>query len=165
MNAVLQLKSPNTPKRFWKALAAGLITSIGAAAIMAIGMKTGVSPLPKPLGLAFAEWVLGRALPLPIGLLFHLAYVTGWSVLFIMLAPARWLRFWPILGFGLTLWLLAIFVFTPLVGWGIAATAVAGPKGIVATLVAHLLFVFFLWLSCRWLFRSEASGKGKEPSA
>lgn len=163
MNAVLQPKSPITPKRFWKAVAAGVITSIGAAVIMAIGMKTGVSPLPKPLGLAFAEWALGRALPLPIGMLFHLAYVTGWSVLFIMLAPARWLRFWPILGFGLTLWLLAIFVITPLVGWGIAATAVAGPKGIVATLVAHLLFVFFLWLSCRWLFRSDTSGK--EPSA
>lgn len=163
MIALLQSSPPVTVKRFWKAVAAGVITSIGAAVIMAIGMKTGVSPLPKPLGLAFAEWVLGRALPLPIGMLFHLAYVTGWSVLFIMLAPARWLRFWPILGFGLALWLLAIFVITPLVGWGIAATAVAGPKGIVATLVAHLLFVFFLWLSCRWLFRSDTSGK--EPSA
>lgn len=158
MNAILQPKSLLVSRRFWKAVAAGVITSIGAAAIMAIGMKTGVSPLPKPLGLAFAEWLLARSLPLPIGLLFHLAYVTGWSVLFITLAPARWLRFWPILGFGLTLWLLAILVFTPLVGWGIAATAVAGPKGIVATLVAHLLFVFFLWLSCRWLFRPDTPG-------
>ena len=163
MNAVSQPKFFLASRRFWKAVAAGVITSIGAAAIMAIGMKTGVSPLPKPLGLAFAEWLLARSLPLPVGLLFHLAYVTGWSVLFIMLAPARWLRFWPILGFGLALWLLAVLVFTPLVGWGIAATAVAGPKGIVATLVAHLLFVFFLWLSCRWLFRPGTSGT--DPSA
>ena len=158
MSAILPPKSFLASRHFWKAVAAGVITSIGTAAIMAIGMKTGVSPLPKPLGLAFAQWVLGRSLPLPIGMLFHLAYVTGWSVLFIMLAPARWLRFWPILGFGLALWLLAIFVFTPLVGWGIAATAVAGPKGIMATLVAHLLFVFFLLLSCRWLFRPDAAG-------
>lgn len=163
MNTALQTDSSITAKRFWKAVAAGAITSVGAAAVMAIGMKAGVSPLPKPLGLAFAEWLVGHALPLPVGLLFHLAYVTGWSVLFILLAPVRWLRFWPIFGFGLALWLLAIFVFTPLVGWGVAATAVAGPKGLVATLVAHLLFVLFLWLSCRWLFPSRTSAT--EPSA
>lgn len=163
MNAMLEPQVKITAKRFWKAVAAGVITSIGAAAIMAIGMKTGVSPLPKPLGLAFAERVLGHALPLPVGLLFHLAYVTGWSVLFILLAPPRWLKFRPILVFGLALWLIAIFVITPLVGWGVAATAVAGPKGIVATLVAHLLFVLFLWLSCRWLFPSTPSEK--EPAA
>ncbi|TAL88322.1 MAG: hypothetical protein EPN69_03330 [Rhodanobacter sp.] len=63
-------KPPVTLKRFWKAVAAGVITSIGAAVIMAIGMKT---------------------------------------------------------------------------------------------VVAHLLFVFFLWLSCRCLFRSDTSGT--EPSA
>lgn len=141
--------------RIWKAVAAGVITAVGTAVIMVVALKTGVSPLPKPLGLAFAEWLFGRNLPLPVGLLFHLAYVTGWSVLFILLAP-RWLRIGPILGFSLVLWLIAIFVFTPLVGWGAAATAVAGLKGVVATLIPHLLFGLFLWASYRVLFKSES---------
>ncbi len=162
MNAALQPDSTITSQRFGRAMAAGVITSVATAVIMVIAMKTGLSPLPKPLGLAFAQWMIGRPLPLPVGLLFHLAYATGWSTLFILLAP-RWLRFWPILGFGLTLWLIAIFVITPLVGWGVAATAVAGPKGVIATLIPHLLFSVFLWLSCRWLFHSNPSVK--EPSA
>lgn len=138
----------------WKAVAAGIITSIVTGAIMAVALKTGISPFPKPLGLAFAQWVVGQQLPLPVGLLFHAAYVTAFSVLFILVAP-RHLRALPILGFGLALWLVAIFVFTPLVGWGVAATGVAGLKGIIATLVPHLLFSLVLWLSCLGLFRSR----------
>lgn len=145
-----------TGTRFWKAVAAGVITSMLTAAIMAVALNTGLSPLPEPLGLAFAQWLIGRPLPMPVGLLFHLVYVTAWSVLFILAAP-RWLRFWPILGFALVLWLIAILVFTPLVGWGVAATAVAGPRGVIATLVPHLLFGVFLWGSCRWLFRPRSS--------
>lgn len=156
MNAATQADAWITAGRFWKAVAAGLITGVATAIIMAAALNTGVSPFPEPLGLAFAEWLFGATLPLPVGILFHLAYVTAWSILFILLAP-RWLRFWPILAFGIALWLLAILVFTPLVGWGVAATAVAGGKGIVATLIPHLLFSLFLWLSCRWLFRSALS--------
>jgi len=162
MNATTQSDVWITATRFWKAVAAGVMTGVATAIIMAVGLKTGVSPFPEPLGLAFAEWVVGQALPLPVGILFHLAYVTGWSVLFILLAP-RWLRFWPILAFGIALWLLAILVFTPLVGWGVAATGVAGGKGIVATLIPHLLFSLFLWLSCRWLFRSVLSATEPAP--
>lgn len=143
----------NTTRPYGKAITAGVITSVVTGAIMAIALKTGVSPFPEPLGLAFANWLTGQSLQLPVGLLFHTAYVTLWSTLFIILAP-RWLRFGPILAFGLALWLIAIFVFTPLVGWGFAATGVAGFKGVIATLVPHLLFSLVLWLCCLGLFRS-----------
>ena len=158
MNSVSNSDARITSGRFWKAIAAGLITSAVTAAVMAVALKSGLSPLPKPLGLAFAQWVTGQQLPLPAGLLFHAAYVTAWSTLFVLLAPGL-LRFLPILGFGLVLWLIAIFVFTPLVGWGVAATGVAGLKGIPATLVPHLLFSIVLWLSCRGLFRSRTSDR------
>ncbi|WP_018404627.1 hypothetical protein [Marinobacter gelidimuriae] len=150
-------KTPIATKRVGKAISAGLITSVVTAAVMAVALKTGLSPLPQPLGLAFAQWVVGQPLPLPVGLLFHTAYVTGLSTLFILLAP-RYLRFLPILGFGLLLWLVAVSVFTPLVGWGFAATGVAGVKGVPATLIPHLLFSLVLWLSCLGLFRTGKTG-------
>ena len=67
------------------ALAVGITTAILLSVVMVSALKLGISPFPKPLGLAFAETVLGRALPLPVGLLFHVAYVTFWSVAFVVL--------------------------------------------------------------------------------
>jgi hypothetical protein len=52
---------------------------------MVPALRLGISSLPKPLGLAFAETVLGSPLPLPVGLLFHVAYVTAWSVVYVAL--------------------------------------------------------------------------------
>jgi hypothetical protein len=58
-----------------KAGGVGIMTALLLTAVMVPAMKLGFSPMPKPLGLAFAETVLGRALPLPVGLLFHIVYV------------------------------------------------------------------------------------------
>ena len=52
-----------------RAVGVGIGVAILTAAVMVTALKSGVSPLPKPLGLAFAETVLGRPLPLPVGLL------------------------------------------------------------------------------------------------
>ena len=65
-----------TPGEWWKAIGVGIATAILLSAVMVPALKLGLSPLPKPLGLAFAETILGNSLPLPIGLLFHVAYVT-----------------------------------------------------------------------------------------
>jgi hypothetical protein len=74
---------------------------------MVVLLKTGVSPLPKPLGLAFADTVLGRDVPLPIGLAFHTAWVTTWSVIYV--GPFRGgLTFLHALWFGIGLWLLVL---------------------------------------------------------
>ncbi|OYV88978.1 MAG: hypothetical protein B7Z57_14050, partial [Acidiphilium sp. 37-60-79] len=74
-----------TQREWGKAIALGLINGILLAVIMVTLKKSGLSPMPAPLGLAFADTISGRHLPLPIGLLFHLAYVTFWSVVFVAL--------------------------------------------------------------------------------
>ena len=59
-------------REIWKALAVGIGTGLLLSAIMVPAFRLGISPFPKPVGLAFAETLLGRSLPLPVGLLFHL---------------------------------------------------------------------------------------------
>ena len=92
--------------------------SILTAAVMVIALKSGVSPLPKPLGLAFAETVLGRPLPVPVGLLFHTVWVTTFSVIYVGLFRDE-LTFLRALALGAALWILVLVFFFPVVGWGI----------------------------------------------
>ncbi len=66
-----------------RSIGIGIAVSVLTAAFMAATMRAGVSPLPKALGLAFAETVLGRPLPLPVGVLFHTAWVTAFSVIYV----------------------------------------------------------------------------------
>lgn len=134
-----------------RAIGVGIGVAILTAAVMVTTLKSGVSPLPKPLGLGFAETVLGRALPLPVGLLFHTAWVTAFSVIYVglfrdALTVARALML------GGLLWVLALVFFFPLVGWGFLGLAVT-PKLIVAAAVPHLLFAIFLWGLCKLAFR------------
>ncbi len=141
------------PKDLGKATAVGVAVSILTAAIMVIGLRTGVSPLPKPLGLAFAETLLQRPLPLPVGLLFHTVWTTAFSILYVVLfrdALTFMRAFW--LAFGL--WILALVFFFPLVGWGFLGLGV-NPMLIIAAAVPHLLFAVFLWGLCRWAFGTD----------
>lgn len=136
-----------------KTVAVGVAVSILTGAIMFIGLKTGVSPLPKPLGLAFAETLFGTKLPLPVGLLFHVAWVTFFSVAYVVLfrdALSFMRAFW--LAFGL--WTLTLVFFFPVVGWGFFGLAVT-PKLILGAAVPHLLFAVFLWGLCRLMFGQE----------
>src|SRR3546814_8361105 len=50
------------------------------------------SDLPEPPSLAFAQTVIGRDLPLPVGLLFHTVYVTFWVAIFVRYFPRRDIR-------------------------------------------------------------------------
>jgi hypothetical protein len=146
----MQLHKLSTTE-FLKAIGIGVVTALLLSAVMVPALRLGISPLPEPLGRAFAETLLGRPLPLPVGLLFHVAYVTAWSVAYVALfRPA--LTFGKALLLGLFLWLLVLFVFFPLVGWGVLGLAIT-PKLIVASLVPHLLFAVFLWGLCRLGFR------------
>jgi hypothetical protein len=140
-----------TATEWLKAIGVGIGTALLLSAVMVPAMKLGISPFPKPLGLAFAETVLGRSLPLPIGLLFHVAYVTFWSVVFIVMTRDD-LRFYKALILGLVLWVVVLLVFFPVVGWGILGLGIS-PKLIVASLVPHLLFGVFLSAICRRVFR------------
>ncbi len=138
-------------RREWgKAIGVGVATAVILAALNVVALKSHVSPLPKPLGLAFAETVLGTDLPLPVGLLFHLAWVTSFSVLYVVLwRNALTLKNAILLAGGL--WLLVLVVFFPVVGWGFFGLAVS-PKLIVPVTVSHLLFAAILWGLCRLAF-------------
>ncbi len=138
--------------REWRtAFGVGVANGLLLSVVMVTAFKSGVSPLPKPVGLAFAETVLGRPLPLPVGLFFHLAYVTFWSMAFVaFLRDSLTLRNAFVL--ALALWIGVLVVFFPIIGWGFLGLAI-GPKLIVASFVPHLLFGVFLWRLCRFAFR------------
>ncbi len=136
-----------------KAGAVGVVTALLLTAVMVPAAKFGFSPMPQPLGLAFAETVLGRALPLPVGLLFHVLYVAFWSIAYVILFRDG-LSLTKALVLGGLLWLVVLLVFFPVVGWGFLGLAVS-PKLIVATLVPHLLFAVFLWGLCRLVFKAH----------
>lgn len=144
----------NLSTREWaKALGVGIVNGLLLTAIMVPAIKSGISPFPKPVGLAFAETVLGRTLPLPVGLLFHLAYVTFWSMAFVaFLRNSLTLR--NALLLALVLWIGVLVVFFPVIGWGFLGLGLGiGPKPIVAAFVPHLLFGLFLWALCRFAFK------------
>lgn len=137
-----------TTKDYAKAIGVGVATAVILSFIIVPAFKAGISPLPKPLGLAFAQVVLGKV-PLPVGLLFHVAYVTFWSVVYVALFERRTFlnAFWLALG----LWAVVLVFFFPVVGWGFLGLAVS-PKLAVASLVPHLLFALVLWGLSRWAF-------------
>ena len=136
-----------------KAIGVGVGTAVLLSAVMVPAFKLGVSPLPKPLGLAFAETLLGRSLPLPVGLLFHVAYVTFWAVVYVVVLRAHRPLVNALL-LALVLWLIVLAIFFPLVGWGFLGLGVS-PKLIVASFVPHLLFAVFLWGLCRFAFKAR----------
>jgi hypothetical protein len=125
-----------------KAIGVGIGVSGLTAAFMIAMVKVGVSPLPKSLGLAFAETALGRTLPLPVGLLFHAVWVTSFSVLYVVLFRDA-LTFMRALAFGIALWLSVLVFFFPVVGWGFFGLAVS-PKLIVGAAMPHLICDLFV---------------------
>ena len=133
-----------------KALGVGVVTALILSAIMLPAFKFGIAPMPKQPSLAFAETLFGAPLPLPVGLLFHVAYVTFWSVVYIALFRNR-LTFLNALWVGLFLWVVILVVFFPFIGWGFLGMAI-GSKLIPGSLVPHLLFAAVLWGLCRVVF-------------
>lgn len=125
-----------------RAIGIGIAVSVFTAIVMVALLKAGVSPFPKPPSLAFAETLLGRPLPMPVGLLFHTVYVTFWSVVFVRYFPRKTLP--TALGLAAVLWGVILVVFFPVVGWGLAGLAI-GPQLIPASALPHLLFGLLLW--------------------
>jgi len=129
--------------RSWpRAIGIGLAVAVIAAIVMLALTAAGVSPFPKPPSLAFAETLLRRPLPLPVGLLFHAAYVTCWAVICVRYFPRRDLK--TALALAGALWLVILVVFFPVMGWGVAGLNVS-PKLIPASFVPHFVFGLLLW--------------------
>ena len=137
-----------------KAIGIGIAVSVLTAVVMVVLLKAGISPFPKPPSLAFAETLLGRTLPMPVGLLFHTAYVTFWSVVFVRYFPRKDLL--TALGLAAVLWAVVLVVFFPIVGWGFAGLAIS-PKLMVAAVLPHLLFGLLLWGLDRYLAKPESA--------
>jgi len=148
---------PLSTRDLGKLLLLGVANALLLSAIMVPAFKAGVSPLPEPLGLAFAQTLLGRSLPLPVGLLLHVIWVAFWSAAYVLLFRPR-LTFSKALALGLGLWLVALVVFFPMVGWGFLGLGIS-PELIPASLIPHLLFAVFLWGLCRSLFPFSATPK------
>lgn len=141
-----------------KAIAVGIGTALILSAIMVPAFLAGIPPMPKPPSLAFAEAILGPGLPMPVGLLFHVVYVTAWSVAFVVLFRDD-LSFLRALALALALWVVALVVFFPINGWGFLGLGVA-PALIPAALVPHLLFAVVLWGLCRAAFGAVRPREG-----
>jgi len=146
--------SDNLNRHWGKALLLGAVNALLLSAIMVPAFKLGVAPMPEPPSLAFAETLLGRPLPLPVGLLFHVVYITFWSMAFVAVNYPR-LTLVRALALAAALWLVVLAVFFPVVGWGFLGLGIS-PKLIPASLLPHLLFGFFLWGLSRLLFRERA---------
>lgn len=144
---------PLSNAELWKAVAVGIVTALLLSAIMLPAFKFGVAPMPKFPSLAFAEIVLRHPVPLPVGLGFHVGYVTFWSVVYVALFRDR-LTFLNALWLALALWVFLLVVFFPVIGWGFLGLGIS-VKLIPAGLVPHLLFAFFLWGLCRLVFKKS----------
>lgn len=138
-----------------KALLLGIINAVLLSMIMVPVFRAGISPMPEPPSLAFAQTLLGRPLPLPVGLLFHVVYVAFWSVVFVAAVYPQ-LTFLRAAGLGLILWVIVLVVFFPIIGWGLLGLGVS-PALIVASLIPHILFTVFLWGLGRLMFRRISS--------
>ena len=141
-----------TPKETLKALGIGVLTAVLLSAVMVPAFKFGIAPMPKPPSLAFAQLLLGPNVPLPVGLLFHVAYVTFWALVYVIVFRDH-LTFLNALWLGLALWGVILVVFFPIIGWGFLGLGIS-PKLIPASLVPHVLFTVFLWGLCRLGFKT-----------
>ena len=138
------------PKEWGKAIGIGILVAILTAAAMLAATMAGLSPFPKPPSLAFAETLLGRNLPLPVGLLFHAAWVTFFSTAYVVLFRDS-LTFMRAFWLAFALWIFTLVFFFPIVGWGLLGLSI-GPKLIVASAIPHLLCAVFWWGLCKWAF-------------
>lgn len=141
-----------SPREWAKAAGTGIANGLLLSAVMVPLNLAGISPFPKPVGLAFAETLLGGPLPLPLGLAFHLVWVTFWSMAFVAVWRDR-LTLGRALILAAVLWVGALVVFFPVIGWGVLGLGI-GPQLMLAAAVPHLLFGLFLWGLCRVAFRA-----------
>ena len=141
-----------TPKETLKALGIGVLTAVLLSAVMVPAFRLGIAPMPRPPSLTFAQVLLGPNVPLPVGLLFHVSYVTFWALVYVIVFRDH-LTFLNALWLGLALWVVILVVFFPILGWGFLGLGIS-PKLIPASLVPHVLFAVFLWGSCRLSFKT-----------
>lgn len=138
-----------------RAALVGIVVAIGTGLVTVPLFKSGVPPMPEAPSLAFAKTLFGPV-PDPIGLVFHVVYVTVVTTAFLALAGPR-----PsgtaIAGASVALYAIAVLAIFPIVGWGIAGTAIT-PKIGVAAIGPHVLYGLMLWGAGRAVFGPRNPG-------
>lgn len=148
-----------TSKDYVVAVAVGIAIAMILSMVMISASQFEMFPMPKPLSLAFVQVIFGEV-PAFVGVLFHIAYVVFWTIVYVVMFKRR--TFLSALWLALALWGLVLVFFFPLVGWGFFGLAV-GPKLIVASLVPHLLFAILLWAISRWAFPYKVAYDQENP--
>lgn len=119
----------------------GLLATLGMTVLMLIGVAAGLSPMPSPIPIALAHWLLGdlpKSVLLIFGMVAHFLYGGAAGAVLLAVLRERTGILWG-LAFGALLWLGMQIVFLPLLGWGLFGSAVT-PRIAVATLVLHLVY-------------------------
>lgn len=124
-----------------KAAGIGLIDAVIITAIMLPLVLGGVLPIDKPFAVSFVKALFGDATPLPVGIAFHLVYVTFWATLFVLFWYQRPFVHAAIL--ALVLWIGQAAIFYPIVGWGVFGSGVALSTMLIP-LVPHAIFFLVL---------------------
>ncbi|HEV8723712.1 MAG TPA: DUF6789 family protein [Candidatus Binatia bacterium] len=128
-------------KRFAVGFGWGVVATIAMSVLMAVGVLTGMSPMPKPIPLAIVGQVLGDGLPTPAIMLLaaiaHLSYGGFWGA--VLASETRPVTVGKGVVLGLFLWLVLQVLFLPPLDWGLFGTAVT-PMISVATLILHLVY-------------------------
>jgi hypothetical protein len=136
-----------THRTFGKAVAAGLVSGAVVSIITLPLIRSGVLPMPESLATAFAQTVFGHRTE-PLGLILASMYAGAWSVAYVAFFHRTIIN---AVILALSLWVCALVLFFPFVGWGLLGLDV-GPTLMGSMLVPHLLFAGVLWIVCRWTF-------------
>lgn len=148
-----------------KWLKAGLVGALGSlvmALIMFPAIAMGVAPFNQPPSAAFLDSIGMKVGPLP--LIVHFGYGIFWSIVFVALFAEK-ANLARGVALALTLWLLMMILYSPMIGWGPFGFGDAGtlpeddplylapgPKYLVATFVLHLVYGAVIgWLNPLWV--------------
>ncbi|SDG29945.1 hypothetical protein SAMN05216241_10877 [Limimonas halophila] len=136
-----------------RAVLVGLLVAVGTGVVTVPLFKLGIAPMPEAPSLAFAKTLFGPV-PDPVGLLFHVLYVTGVTAAVLALLTGARPSGKTIALVSLALYLVAVALFFPIVGWGFAGMAVT-PKIAVAAIGPHVLYGLVFWGANRLVFRQR----------
>ena len=137
-------------KPWIKSLISGLIGSLVMFILMMIAIKgTGVAPFNMPPSAAFLK-SLGIT-PKPLALIIHFGYGAA-AALFLHEVFKNKSKVLYGLGLAFAMWLIMMFVVSPIIGWGVFGTHAGSidgalslsstPKYIISTLILHLVYGF-----------------------
>lgn len=149
--------------KWFKVALTGMVGSLVMFLLMMLGIHgTGIAPFNIPPSAAFLT-NLGLAIG-PLPLFVHFGYGAFWSILLVYLFKEK-TNIKKGLGLSLVAWLIMMFIYSPIIGWGLFGFGNAhmmdpsnplylesGPKYLISTLTLHLIFGLIIgWLNPKWV--------------